>query len=144
MAEPDMVLISELLEEIHRNPPAVAASKLLVEHYTTVGWLEAALEKVIELKRIAPNDPDIARLASTLERRPQPPVAPLRTPITPAEPLPQPTGRHVPQAPISSRRQESSEGWIHSAPLKSLESFGQYQTSSQSHEEEWNARNEET
>lgn len=97
-----MVLISELLEEIHRNPPAVAACKLLVEHYTAVGWLEAALEKVVELKKIAPNDPEIARLASTLERRPQPPVAPQRTPIAPAKPLPKPTGRHVPQAPISS------------------------------------------
>src|SRR6059036_945548 len=40
--EPDMALIGELLEEISRHPPAIAARKLLCEHYISIGWLDAA------------------------------------------------------------------------------------------------------
>ncbi|CAI6333898.1 unnamed protein product [Periconia digitata] len=90
MAEPDMVLISELLEEVSRNPPAIAARKLLVEHYFTVGWLDAALDEVTELEQVAPSDPEIARLAGILRRKPQPstqntPVTSQKTRANPAE-----------------------------------------------------------
>ncbi|PVI08614.1 hypothetical protein DM02DRAFT_722812 [Periconia macrospinosa] len=81
MAEPDMVLISELMEEMSRNPPAVAARKLLAEHYIAVGWLDTALDLVSELKTLTPGDSDIARLAETLERKPQLPAK--ESPVVP-------------------------------------------------------------
>lgn len=72
--EPDMALVSELLEEVSRHPPAIAARKLLVEHYVSVGWLDAATDDIKDLKRLEPQDPDVIRLAQILERRPEPPA----------------------------------------------------------------------
>ncbi|KAJ4369909.1 hypothetical protein N0V83_005673 [Neocucurbitaria cava] len=72
--EPDMVLIGELLEEISRKPPAVGARKLLVEHYLSVGWLDAAMDNAKELKSLAPKDPDVPKFLQLLEKKPQPPA----------------------------------------------------------------------
>jgi hypothetical protein len=76
--EPDMILIGELLEEMQRRPPAIAASKLLVEHYISCGWLEAAKDIIIKLKRSAPSDEEVLRLAAIVDRKPEPPA--LETP----------------------------------------------------------------
>jgi hypothetical protein len=73
--EPDMALIGELLEDISRNPPAIAARKLLVEHYISVGWLDAAMDNAKELKSLAPRDPDIATFLDILQKKPEPPAA---------------------------------------------------------------------
>ncbi|KAF2855035.1 hypothetical protein T440DRAFT_464345 [Plenodomus tracheiphilus IPT5] len=72
--DPDMILISELLEEISRNSPAIAARKLLIEHYMSVGWLDAALDNATELRRLAPGDSDVAKLLRILEKKPLPPA----------------------------------------------------------------------
>jgi hypothetical protein len=72
--EPDMALIAELLEDISRNPPAVAARKLLVEHYISVGWLEAAMDNAKELKSLAPRDADVAQFLQILQKKPDPPA----------------------------------------------------------------------
>src|SRR3989442_1003689 len=72
--EPDMVLVSELLEEISRHPPAIAAQKLLAEHYISCGWLDAATDYIKELKRLAPQDSDVTKLADIVERKPEPPA----------------------------------------------------------------------
>ncbi|KAH9882865.1 hypothetical protein J1614_000231 [Plenodomus biglobosus] len=73
--EPDMVLIGELLEHISRHPPAIATIKLLVEHYISVGWLEAALENATELKRVAPTDVEVTNLLEVLEKKSNPPAS---------------------------------------------------------------------
>jgi hypothetical protein len=78
--DPDMALISELLEEISRNSPAVAARKLLVEHYISVGWLEAATENAKELRTLAPRDKDVAYFLEILQKKPDPPTAEKQTP----------------------------------------------------------------
>lgn len=69
-----MVLVGELLEEISRHPPAIAARKLLTEHYISVGWLDAATENANELKKLAPTDTDIAEFIKILSKQPEPPV----------------------------------------------------------------------
>ncbi|KAF2640489.1 hypothetical protein P280DRAFT_320250 [Massarina eburnea CBS 473.64] len=70
--EPDMVLISELLETMARHPPAIAARKLLVEHYVAVGWLDAAKENLAELKKSHPQDSDVVRLSAIVEKPSEP------------------------------------------------------------------------
>jgi hypothetical protein len=75
-----MVLVSELLEEISRHPPAIAARKLLVEHYISVGWLDAATENANELKKLAPGDRDVTTFLDILLKKPQPPT-PTPTPV---------------------------------------------------------------
>jgi hypothetical protein len=72
--EPDMGLIGELMEETTRNPPAIGARKLLVEHYISVGWLDAALDNAKELETLAPGDSDIAVYLQILQERPAPPA----------------------------------------------------------------------
>jgi hypothetical protein len=67
--EPDMALISELMEEISRNSPAIAAQKLLVEHYIAVGWFDAAEDNIMELCNASSRDADITRLAKMLASR---------------------------------------------------------------------------
>jgi hypothetical protein len=84
--EPDMALIAELLEDISRNPPAVAARKLLVEHYISVGWLEAAMDNAKELKSLAPRDADVAQFLQILQKKPDPPAP--DKPSTPASSVP--------------------------------------------------------
>jgi hypothetical protein len=61
--EPDMTLVSELLEDIQRHPPAVAAKTLLAQHYVSVGWFDAASDYVEEVKREAPDDPEVLVLS---------------------------------------------------------------------------------
>ncbi|KAF2633407.1 hypothetical protein BU25DRAFT_405302 [Macroventuria anomochaeta] len=80
--DPDMVLIGELMEEMSRHPPAIGARKLLVEHYISVGWVEAALDNTKELKNLAPGDVDVGRFLQVLEKKPEPPV-PERTTLPP-------------------------------------------------------------
>lgn len=72
--EPDMTLIGELLEEISRNPPAVGARKLLVEHYISIGWLDAAMDNAKELKPLAPRDTDVNGFLAVLRKKPEPPA----------------------------------------------------------------------
>jgi hypothetical protein len=72
--EPDMALIAELLEDISRNSPAIAARKLLVEHYMSVGWLEAAMDNAKELNALAPKDQDVAQFLRVLRKKPDPPA----------------------------------------------------------------------
>ncbi|KAF3050685.1 hypothetical protein E8E11_010307 [Didymella keratinophila] len=69
-----MVLIGELMEEMSRRPPAIAARKLLVEHYISIGWVEAALDNTKELCTLAPGDVDVASFLSLLEKKPEPPA----------------------------------------------------------------------
>lgn len=69
-----MVLISELLEEISRRPPALGARKLLVEHYIAVGWLDAAMDNAKELKTLSPGDADVDQFLQILQKKPEPPA----------------------------------------------------------------------
>lgn len=89
-----MVLISELLEEISRNPPAIGARKILVEHYITIGWLDAATENVQELQRHAPGDSEVDTLLKVLSRKPAPPETKPKATIKPSssKPLGKTTG----------------------------------------------------
>jgi hypothetical protein len=68
-------LIAELLEDMSRNPPAIAARKLLVEHYISVGWLEAALDNAKELQFMAPADTDVTQFLVVLQKKPDLPAA---------------------------------------------------------------------
>lgn len=79
-----MALIGELMEEIGRHPPAVAARKLLVEHYISVGWAEAAMENAKELRKLAPWDSEVKQFLQVLERKPELPVslAPVKKPVS--------------------------------------------------------------
>ncbi|KAL6707028.1 hypothetical protein ACN47E_004780 [Coniothyrium glycines] len=74
-AKPDMALIGELLENISRNPPALVARKLLVEHYISVGWLDAALEHADDLSRLSPADQEVSQFLQVLRKKPDPPAA---------------------------------------------------------------------
>lgn len=67
-----MALIGELLEDISRNAPAIQARKLLVEHYISVGWLDAARDNVKELQKHAPRDGDVTAWANLLSKKPVP------------------------------------------------------------------------
>ncbi|KAI8943529.1 hypothetical protein NX059_001525 [Plenodomus lindquistii] len=71
---PDMALIGALLEDIARNPSAITARKLLVEHYISIGWLDAALDNTLELRKLAPGDLDVIKSLQLLERKPQLPA----------------------------------------------------------------------
>lgn len=86
--EPDMALIAELLEDMSRNPPAIAARKLLVEHYISVGWLEAATDNAKELKTLAPRDHDVAQFLHVLQKKPDPPAPEQRSASVSSGPTP--------------------------------------------------------
>ncbi|UPX18306.1 uncharacterized protein EKO05_0008609 [Ascochyta rabiei] len=86
-SDPDMVLIGELMEEMTRRPPAICARKLLVEHYMSIGWLEAAVDNAKELKNLAPGDSDVAKFLQILEKKPEPPVLE-KKPLPPASKMP--------------------------------------------------------
>ena len=66
--EPDLTLVAELTEEIERHPPAIGAKTLLVHHYISIGWFDAAVDLVEELKRHAPQDEEILNLAETVKQ----------------------------------------------------------------------------
>ncbi|KAF2025319.1 hypothetical protein EK21DRAFT_93365 [Setomelanomma holmii] len=85
-SEPDMALIGELLEEISRNPPAIAAKKLLVEHYISVGWLDAATDTAKDLKALTPRDPEVLEFLQVLQKQPEPPVIEKASSATPSKP----------------------------------------------------------
>lgn len=72
--DPDMALIGELMEEMSRHPPAIGARKLLVEHYISIGWLEAAMDNAKELKSLAPRDVEVKKFMQILEKQPEPPA----------------------------------------------------------------------
>ncbi|KAH5316428.1 hypothetical protein HBI11_070160 [Parastagonospora nodorum] len=113
LGEPDMALIAELLEDVSRNPPAIAARKLLVEHYISVGWLEAATDNAKDLKTLAPRDPDVTRYLETLQRKPDPPApekqAPsvVKPPVTETREWDPKTGRYKKVAPAKHARKLS-------------------------------------
>jgi hypothetical protein len=73
---PDMAYIAELYENISREPPAIGARKLLIEHYMSVGneWLEGALDEAKQVKILAPLDPEVTSLLQLLEKKPEPPA----------------------------------------------------------------------
>ena len=66
ISPPDLSLISELLETIERSPPSIEAWKLLVQHYMSCGWLDAARDSVSELLLIDCNDGDAQMLRKML------------------------------------------------------------------------------
>ncbi|KAF2202751.1 hypothetical protein GQ43DRAFT_301150 [Delitschia confertaspora ATCC 74209] len=88
--EPDMVLIGELLEEIARHPPAVYARKLLIEHYISVGWLDAARENVDEVKKHTPNDLDVKEWQKMLKKKSDPKPQAIVKPVSTPKPVPVP------------------------------------------------------
>jgi hypothetical protein len=118
-----MVLIGELLEEIQRRPPAIAASKLLAEHYIACGWLDAAKEIVQDLKRHAPTDAEIMNLAAIVEKKPDPPASGVSTrnstskpsnTSTPARrPVPRPVAHPIPKLDgnLDSARHNLTDGY---------------------------------
>ncbi|KAH7073968.1 hypothetical protein BKA63DRAFT_416131 [Paraphoma chrysanthemicola] len=71
--DPDMALIGELLEDISRNPPAIAARKLLVELYMSAGWLDAATDIAKDLQKLDPRDAEVVQFLSVLQKKPEPP-----------------------------------------------------------------------
>ncbi|KAF2688584.1 hypothetical protein K458DRAFT_384766 [Lentithecium fluviatile CBS 122367] len=122
--EPDMVLVGELLEEIQRRPPAIAASKLLAEHYISCGWLDAAKDIIKELKRHAPRDSEVTNLAAIVEKKPEPPAPEtsqrdLRTskPGSTSTPAAKPVRKKVTHPPpqlngnLDSARKDLTEGY---------------------------------
>ncbi|KAJ8115808.1 hypothetical protein OPT61_g2631 [Boeremia exigua] len=89
--DPDMLLIGDLMEEISRHPPAIAARKLLIEHYIAVGWVEAALENTRELKNLTSRDVDVTGYLRVLEKKPEPPVSEKSRPPPPPKHAPERT-----------------------------------------------------
>jgi len=83
-AEPDMSLLSELFEEIERNPPGIEARKLLINHYMAVNWMEAAQESAAELLRLAPRDSEVKSLVAATRKIETPHQ---RSPISPSLPV---------------------------------------------------------
>lgn len=84
--DPDMTLLSELYEEIERNPPGFEARKLLIEQFMAVGWMEAARDAVEELLKIDPGDSDARILVQTLksgDKQPKPVPESLKTTTIP-------------------------------------------------------------
>jgi hypothetical protein len=73
---PDMAYIAELYENISREPPAIGARKLLIEHYISVGneWLDGALDEAKKLKILAPADPEVTSFLQQLEKKSEPPA----------------------------------------------------------------------
>jgi hypothetical protein len=121
--EPDMVLVGELLEDIQRHPPAIAARKLLTEHYISVGWLDAAMENATELKKLAPADSDVTGFIAVLSKKPEPPTptpqSATPTATTPSS-IPKPRDppkpakkKHTVQLPrdLDSTRQDFTQGY---------------------------------
>jgi hypothetical protein len=76
--QPDLSLISELLETIESSPPSIEARKLLVEHYMSCGWLDAARDSVSELLKIDRNDADAKLLQQTLSQEQKAAPAPAK------------------------------------------------------------------
>lgn len=97
--DPDPVLIGELMEEMSRHPPAIGARKLLVEHYISVGWLEAAIEYARELKNLVPGDADVTKFLYTLQKKSEPPLPEKLSPPLPEKKLLPP----LPTAPAAER-----------------------------------------
>ncbi|OAG10840.1 uncharacterized protein CC84DRAFT_1173176 [Paraphaeosphaeria sporulosa] len=60
--QPDMNLIVKLLEDIQRHPPAFTVKTLLAQHYVSIGWFDAAVDYIAELKREAPGDAEMKPL----------------------------------------------------------------------------------
>lgn len=88
--EPDMSLLSELYEEMERNPPGIEARKLLIEQFMTAGWMEAAQDAVQELLKLKPRDSEVKALAQTLRavgKQPNPAVKPAEPPPVPRRPF---------------------------------------------------------
>lgn len=115
-----MALVGELLEEISRHPPATGAMKLLVEHYISVGWLDAAMENAKELKRLAPSDSEVLGFLEILEKKPEPPTPtpiPLPKSAASSKPAPRPVKRKPVQSSVQlpgnldSARQDFSQGY---------------------------------
>jgi hypothetical protein len=79
-AQPDLSLISELLETIERSPPGIGARKLLVEHYMSCGWLDAARDGVSELLSIDRNDGEAQLLRKMLSQEEKAAPAPAKLP----------------------------------------------------------------
>lgn len=98
--DPDPVLIGELMEEMSRHPPAIGARKLLVEHYISVGWLEAAIEYARELKNLVPGDSDVIKFLYILEKKSEPPALEKKSPPLP---LTAPTAPTTPTTPAVER-----------------------------------------
>jgi hypothetical protein len=80
IASPDLSLISELFESIERFPPGIEARKLLVEHYMSCGWVDAARDSVSELLSIDPKDSDAQRLRKMLHEKEKALPAPANPP----------------------------------------------------------------
>ena len=66
--EPDMALITELMEHIDRAPPAPEARKILMEQYRRCGWVEAAEEQAIEVLKIDSDDPEALTCLGSAEQ----------------------------------------------------------------------------
>jgi len=77
---PDLSLISELLETIERSPPGIEARKLLVQHYMSCRWLDAAREGVSELLSIDRNDVYAQLLSKMLSQEERAAPAPAKPP----------------------------------------------------------------
>ena len=101
--EPDMVLIGELLEDISRHPPAIHARKLLIEHYISISWLDAAKENANELRKLAPSDPDVTAFIKLLSKKnvpPPPPPAVVKKKPTPTVNVRPVQNKKQPQPPV--------------------------------------------
>ena len=64
--EPDLTLISELLENIDRSPPAQEARILLMQHYAMCGWHDAARDQA---HRILQYDSSAQEAQTCLDKR---------------------------------------------------------------------------
>ena len=62
-----MTLINELLENVHRTPPAHEARKLLIEQYILYGWLDAAEEHAQEILKTKPYDTEALAFLNNLQ-----------------------------------------------------------------------------
>ena len=67
--DPDIVLISELIEHISRNPSAVEAREILLQQYNACGWFPGAKEVAENILKLDPFNSDAnACLDADLER----------------------------------------------------------------------------
>ena len=103
------------MEEMSRRPPAIAARKLLIEHYISVGWIEAALDNTKELGALSRGDPDVVRFLQVLEKKPE---------------LPSPDKITLPPAPKYFAGRKTNDGLVWDAKT------GQYKKETASKQDE--------
>jgi len=72
----DMLFIGDLYEAIDRNPPAIEARKILIQHFVRFKWFDTAAESIQELLTLSPFDKDAILWSEVISRHQNKPPRP--------------------------------------------------------------------